>query len=79
MGLQNPASLPDVEQQADPTMAAPGLATMINAASRGDAGDGSDIRWQASRDLPGRPAQGRAGEAQDGAQATGEENEQMTK
>lgn len=37
MGLQNPASLPDVEQQADPTMAAPGLASMINAACRGDA------------------------------------------
>ena len=37
MGLQNPASLPEVEQQADPTMAAPGLAGMINAASRGDA------------------------------------------
>ena len=37
MGLQNPASLPDVQQQADPTMAAPGLASMINAACRGDA------------------------------------------
>lgn len=37
MGLQNPATLPDVEQQADPTMAAPGIASMINAASRGDA------------------------------------------
>jgi len=36
-GLQNPASLPDVKQQADPTMAAPGLASMINAACRGDA------------------------------------------
>ena len=36
-GLQNPASLPKVDQQADPTMAAPGLASMINAASRGDA------------------------------------------
>ncbi|GMR16719.1 MAG: hypothetical protein BMS9Abin31_1088 [Gammaproteobacteria bacterium] len=35
-GLQNPASLPEVNQQADPTMAAPGLASMINAASRGD-------------------------------------------
>lgn len=37
LGLQNPANLPDVQQQADPTMAAPGLASMINAASRGDA------------------------------------------
>lgn len=36
-GLQNPATLPPVEQQADPSMAAPGLASMINAASRGDA------------------------------------------
>lgn len=35
-GLQNPASLPEVKQQADPTMAAPGLASMINAACRGD-------------------------------------------
>ena len=38
LGLQNPASLPDVQQQADPTMAAPGLASMINAACRGDTG-----------------------------------------
>jgi len=37
MALQNPASLPDAQQQADPTMAAPGLASMINAACRGDA------------------------------------------
>ena len=36
MGLQNPATLPQAQQQADPTMAAPGLAQMINAASRGD-------------------------------------------
>lgn len=36
MGLQNPATLPEVQQQADPTMAAPGLASMINAASHGD-------------------------------------------
>ena len=36
-GLQNPASLPDLNQTADPTMAAPGLAHMIQAASRGDA------------------------------------------
>jgi len=36
-GLQNPASLPDLNQGADPTMAAPGLAHLIHAASRGDA------------------------------------------
>jgi len=36
-GIQNPASLPDPNQCADPTMAAPGLAHMIHAASRGDA------------------------------------------
>ena len=35
-GLQNPATLPEVQQQADPTMAAPGLASMIDAACRGD-------------------------------------------
>ena len=35
-GIQNPASLPDPSQGADPTMAAPGLAHMIHAASRGD-------------------------------------------
>lgn len=37
LGLQNPTTLPDVQQKADPTMAAPGLASMINAACRGDA------------------------------------------
>ena len=36
LGIQNPATLPDVQQKADPTMAAPGLASMINAACRGD-------------------------------------------
>lgn len=36
-GLQNPASLPDVNQQGDPAQAAPGLAQMIDAAGRGDA------------------------------------------
>jgi len=36
-GLQNPATLPDINQQGDPTQAAPGLAQMIHAASRGDA------------------------------------------
>ena len=36
-GIQNPATLPELNQQADPTVAAPGLAHMIHAASRGDA------------------------------------------
>lgn len=36
-GLQNPATLPDPNQQGDATHAAPGLAQMIDAASRGDA------------------------------------------
>lgn len=36
-GLQNPTTLPDIQQQAEPAMAAPGLAHMIHAASRGDA------------------------------------------
>jgi len=36
-GLQNPASLPDPNQAADPTLAAPGLAHMIHAAATGDA------------------------------------------
>ncbi len=35
-GLQNPASLPALQQGADPTLAAPGIAHMIHAASRGD-------------------------------------------
>jgi hypothetical protein len=35
-GLQNPASLPDMNNQADPAMAAPGLAHIIHAANRGD-------------------------------------------
>jgi len=37
LGIQNPATLPDVDTQADATLAAPGLASMIHAASRGDA------------------------------------------
>jgi streptomycin 6-kinase len=37
LGIQNPASLPDPNQGADPAMAAPGLAHKIHAASRGDA------------------------------------------
>ena len=36
-GIQNPASLPELNQGADPTVAAPGLAHMIHAANRGDA------------------------------------------
>lgn len=35
-GIQNPASLPDPNVQADPTMAAPGLAHMIHAAATGN-------------------------------------------
>jgi hypothetical protein len=35
-GLQNPATLPDPRQQADPTLAAPGLAHMIHAAGSGN-------------------------------------------
>lgn len=35
-GLQNPETLPDASVQADPTVAAPGLAQMIHAASHGD-------------------------------------------
>jgi hypothetical protein len=35
-GLQDPRSLPDPQQTADPTLAAPGLAHMIHAAARGD-------------------------------------------
>jgi len=36
-GIQNPATLPDPDQQPDGSAAAPGLASMIHAASRGDA------------------------------------------
>ena len=36
-GIQNPATLPDPQQQQDPTLAAPMLAQMIYAAARGDA------------------------------------------
>ncbi len=35
-GLQNPATLPDVNAKADGTFAAPGLASMITMASRGN-------------------------------------------
>jgi len=35
-GLRNPQTLPDINQQGDATMAAPGLAQIIHAASRGD-------------------------------------------
>ena len=37
LGLQDPATLPDPSQQANPAMAAPGLAHMIHAANHGDA------------------------------------------
>lgn len=36
-GLRNPETLPDINQQGDATMAAPGLAHIIHAASTGDA------------------------------------------
>lgn len=36
-GLQDPATLPDPNQQGDATQAAPGLAQMIHAAGHGDA------------------------------------------
>lgn len=36
-GIQDPSTLPDPEQQADPSMAAPMLAQLIHDASRGDA------------------------------------------
>ncbi|WP_455199216.1 hypothetical protein [Kaarinaea lacus] len=36
-GLRNPATLPEVDQQGDPAMAAPGLAQIIHAAATGDA------------------------------------------
>ena len=36
-GLRNPQTLPEIGQQGDATMAAPGLAQIIHAASRGDA------------------------------------------
>jgi len=35
-GLRDPSTLPDPNRQADPTLAAPGLAHMIHAAGRGD-------------------------------------------
>lgn len=35
-GLQDPSSLPSLQSAGDPTMAAPGLAAMINAAAEGD-------------------------------------------
>ena len=35
-GIQNPATMPDPNQEADPSMAAPMLAQLINGASKGD-------------------------------------------
>lgn len=37
LGLQDPATLPDPDYQADGSLAAPALASMLQAASRGDA------------------------------------------
>lgn len=37
LGLENPASLPALDQRPDAAAAAPGLASMISAAGRGDA------------------------------------------
>jgi len=36
-GLQDPTSLPEVDKQADPTVAAPGMARIIHEARHGDA------------------------------------------
>lgn len=36
LGIQDPATLPDPSQQADPVTAAPGLAAIIHAAAHGD-------------------------------------------
>jgi hypothetical protein len=36
-GLQDPSTLPDIQQEADPSMAAPMLAQLIHAAGTGDA------------------------------------------
>ena len=36
LGIQDPSTLPDPDAKPDPTLAAPGLAGMINAAARGD-------------------------------------------
>ena len=36
-GIQDPSSLPDPDAKPDPALAAPGLASIINAAGRGDA------------------------------------------
>ena len=35
-GIQNPDTLPSLDQGADPALAAPGLASMVDAARRGD-------------------------------------------
>ena len=37
LGLQDPATLPDPSAKADPALAAPGLASMIDAAGKGNA------------------------------------------
>ena len=38
MGIQDPSTLPDTNAKPDPTLAAPGLAGMIDAAGKGNAG-----------------------------------------
>lgn len=38
LGIQNPSTLPDTDAKPDPTLAAPGLAGMIDAAGKGNAG-----------------------------------------
>ncbi len=37
LGIQDPSTLPDTNAKPDPTLAAPGLANMINAAGKGNA------------------------------------------
>lgn len=36
LGIQNPSTLPDPDAKPDPTLAAPGLAAMVNAAGKGN-------------------------------------------
>ena len=43
-GLQNPATLPDPEAGADPTMAAPGIASIVHAAANGQT---EALQWAA--------------------------------
>ena len=50
-GIQNPSTLPDPQQQQDPTLAAPMLAQMIHAAARGDV----HVDCRAAREQASRP------------------------